>query len=81
MQELAKYAERAKCKLALAVDFNLGDLFRFFTLGDNIESSFDKGYVDSHDIARIARYLKVLKDESSLVYVHALVKSFDGDGD
>lgn len=80
MQELAKYVERAKCKLALAVDFNLGDLFRFFTLGDT-ESSFDKGFVDCNDVSRVARYLNVLKDEGSLVQIHSLVKTFDGDGD
>jgi hypothetical protein len=31
MQDLGRHLERAKCKLALAVDFNLGDLFRFFS--------------------------------------------------
>lgn len=34
MQDLARSLEKAKCKLALSVDFNLGDLFRFFAIDD-----------------------------------------------
>lgn len=59
MQELAKQVEKAKCKLALAVDFNLGDLFRFFGL-ESLDSLESKGYIDCMDVLRVARYLRVL---------------------
>ena len=50
VHELDVYLEKYKCKLALKVDFNLRDLFRFLDFGS-------KGYVDTHDLERIAHYL------------------------
>ena len=85
MEELGRFLERAKCKLALSVDFNLGDLFRFFGLGD-YPSSLSKGYVDCSDVARVVRYLKVMPKEKgtnddALYLIKAFVRSLDGDGD
>ena len=59
MQDLTRSLEKAKCKLALAVDFNLGDLFRFFTISENPDT-LAKGYIDSLDVARVCRYLKIM---------------------
>jgi hypothetical protein len=59
MQELGKYLEKAKCKLALAVDFNLGDLFRLFVMREADPDSITRGFIDAGDIARVARMLKV----------------------
>jgi len=59
MLDLTRSVEKAKCKLALQVDFNLGDLFRFFTLSETTQT-LTKGYVDSLDVARVCRYLKVM---------------------
>jgi hypothetical protein len=39
VHELDVYLEKVKCKLALKVDFNLRDLFRFLDCGN-------KGFVD-----------------------------------
>ena len=59
MLDLTRSVEKAKCKLALQVDFNLGDLFRFFTLSES-PNTLTKGYVDSLDLARVCRYLKAM---------------------
>jgi hypothetical protein len=59
MQDLTRALERAKCKLALSVDFNLGDLFRMFGTSETPET-LTKGYIDCLDVARIARYLQIL---------------------
>ena len=82
MQELGRFLEKAKCKLALAVDFNLGDLFRFFGLGES-PAELTKGWIDCSDVARVARYLGVLPNttDDSLSMVKAFVKQLDGDGD
>jgi hypothetical protein len=48
MQDILKSLEKAKCKLALAVDFNLGDLFRFFGLSEvsSVPLSLSRGFID-----------------------------------
>jgi len=76
MQELGRFLEKAKCKLALSVDFNLGDLFRFFGLSDSGESELTKGWLDCLDVARVARYLGVIPNnsEESLSVVRAFVR-------
>ena len=83
MVELLKYLEKAKCKLALAVDFNLGDLFRLFALKEGDPESLTKGFVDNCDITRVARQLKVINssDDKALPLIQSLLKSLDGDGD
>lgn len=82
MQELTRYLEKAKQKLALAVDFNLGDLFKFFVISD--VGNPHKGFIDQVDVARVARYLRVMpsdSNEESLTLINAFVRSLDGDGD
>lgn len=61
MQELGRHLEKAKCKLALAVDFNLGDLFKMFVTGD---SQIAKGYIDCSDMVKVARYLRVMPSDN-----------------
>jgi len=48
MQDILKSLEKVKCKLALAVDFNLGDLFRFFGLSEvsSVPLSLSRGFID-----------------------------------
>ena len=83
MQELARSLEKAKCKLALAVDFNLGDLFRFFAIDERPES-VGKGYIDGTDLTRVARFLHVMPSsnyEDSISIIQSFMRSLDGDGD
>jgi hypothetical protein len=83
MQELARSLEKAKCKLALAVDFNLGDLFRFFAI-DERPDSVGKGYIDGTDLTRVARFLQVMPSsnyEDSISLIQSFMRSLDGDGD
>lgn len=40
------YLEKYKCRLALKVDFNLRDLFKFLDSGN-------KGFIDQRDIEKI----------------------------
>lgn len=84
MQDLARSLEKAKCKLALAVDFNLGDLFRMFALDERGAESVAKGYINSTDLTRVARYLHVMPSatyEDSLILIDFFLRSLDGDGD
>jgi hypothetical protein len=83
MQDLARTLEKAKCKLALSVDFNLGDLFRFFAI-DERPDSIAKGFIDSTDLTRVVRYLHVMPAssyEESLCLIDSFLRSLDGDGD
>ena len=83
MQDLARSLEKAKCKLALAVDFNLGDLFRFFAI-DESPDSVAKGYIDCSDLTRVARFLHVMPCttyEDSIQIIQSFMRSLDGDGD
>lgn len=67
MQDLGRCLEKAKCKLALAVDFNLADLFRFFGVGEGGSQFMNKAFIDCNDVVRVARYLKVMpSDDISL---------------
>ena len=76
MQELARFLERAKCKLALAVDFNLGDLFRMFIIGDTNSSKLLKDFIDCSDVTKVARYLGVMPTLPNSDESHNLIKSF-----
>ena len=83
MQDLTRSLEKAKCKLALAVDFNLGDLFRLFTITE-IPDTLTKGYIDSLDVARVCRFLKIMPSvnyEDAISQISNFVRSLDGDGD
>ena len=83
MQDLARSLEKAKCKLALAVDLNLGDLFRFFAL-DERPDSISKGYIDALDVARVTRFLHVMPSsnfEESIKLIQLFLRGLDGDGD
>jgi hypothetical protein len=84
MQDLSKHLEKAKCKLALAVDFNLGDLFRLFVMREADPDSLTRGCIDAGDIARVSRLLGVFSpqdDRATLPLIQSLVRSLDGDGD
>ena len=59
IHELDVSLEKIKCELALKVDFNLRDLFRFLDLER-------KGFIDFRDIERICSYLNFSYFEKDL---------------
>lgn len=75
LHELDVFLEQIKCKLALIVDFNLRDLFKF--LDHN-----GKGYVDVYDLERLTEFLKIKFIENrEKDLVRSLLRLFDKDHD
>ena len=52
LHELDVFLEQIKCQLALKVDFNLRDLFKFL-------DSYGRGFVDLQDLERMIDFLKI----------------------
>ena len=67
--ELDVYLEKYKCRLALKVDFNLRDLFRFLDLGS-------KGYIDAYDLKRVSDYLGIRLGQDQPGMLEDLIKNF-----
>lgn len=76
MHELDVSLEKIKCELALKVDFNLRDLFRFLDLER-------KGFIDFRDFERICGYLNFNYFDKDLQrdYIKMFIKTFDRDYD
>eukprot|EP00347_Sterkiella_histriomuscorum_P019813 403340201 len=75
IHELDVYLEKVKCKLALKVDFNLRDLYRFLDLEQ-------KGFVDHHDFERICKYLNIsIQNGIETDLIKSFIRSYDKDYD
>ncbi|CDW78935.1 ef hand family protein [Stylonychia lemnae] len=75
IHELDVNLEKFKCQLALKVDFNLRDFFKFFDTGN-------KGFIDHYDIEKICKYLSIkLKDGIEIDLIRNFIKTYDKDYD